>query len=124
MPQKTFWRHDDEGLAPGPQRLASQAMKVLRRSGRVNNLDVIIRCQMKETLQPCAGMLWALPFVPVRQQENQTAQALPFGLRAGNELVHYRLGGIPEISVLGFPQNETIGIVQAVAVFETQHTRF
>src|SRR6266404_2414660 len=124
MPQETFWRHDHEGLAPRTQRLTPKAMIVLRGSSWINDLDVVIRCEMKETLQSGAGVFWALAFVPVRQQENQATQPLPFLFRAGDELVHYRLGGIPEISVLRLPQNETIGIVQAVTVFETKHTRF
>src|SRR6266403_1318650 len=124
MPQKTFWRHDHERLAPGPQRLPPQAMKILRGSGRIDHLDVIIGGQMKETLQARAGVLGALPFVSVREQKNQTAQPLPFGLRAGDELVHYGLSGIPEISVLSFPQNETVGIIQTIAVFKPKHTRF
>src|SRR5436190_5531968 len=67
-------------------------------------------------------MLGALPFHSVRQQHDQATEPLPFVLGAGNELIDDRLGGIPEIAKLGLPQNQTVGTIKRVTVFESQHT--
>src|SRR6185436_18144748 len=49
------------------------------------------------------------------------AKPLPFVLGAGNELIDDRLGCVPEIAVLRLPQNETVGIIEAVTIFEAKH---
>ena len=119
MPQQAFRSHDDQRLAPGAQSLAPEAMKVLRGRRRINHLDVVLGCEMQETLESSAGMFRALPFVAVRQQQDQAAEPLPLVFGAGDELIHNRLGRIPEIAVLRLPQNEPVGIIEAIAVFES-----
>ena len=58
------------------------------------------------------------------QEQDQAAEPLPFVLRADNELIHNRLGGIPKIAVLRLPYNQGVGIIQAVAIFETENAGF
>src|SRR6266446_7777730 len=79
---------------------------------------------MEETLKARTGMLRSLAFEAVGQEQHQPTEPLPFGLRAGDELVHYRLSAVPEITVLRFPQNQPVRIIEAVTVFKAQHHRF
>jgi len=58
------------GRRTWPNHLPAQHMKKLRRGRRVANLDIMVQAQLQETLQPCRGMLGALPLVTVRQERN------------------------------------------------------
>src|SRR2546421_10646261 len=87
MPQETFGRHDDQRLTPRAQHLAAQTMEILGRCGRVSHLQVVLGGEMKEALEAGAGMFRALSFVTVRQQQDQTAEPLPFVLGACDELI-------------------------------------
>ena len=121
MAQQALGRHHDQRLAPAAQRLAPQAVEVLGRGGRVDDLDVVLGGQTEEALQAGAGVLGALPFEAVRQQQDQAAQPAPLVLGAGDELVDDHLGGVDEVAELGLPQNQPVGAVQAVAVLEAEH---
>src|SRR5437016_14497844 len=103
MTQEAFWRHDDERFAPGPQCLAPQTMEVLGRSTWINHLQVVIRGEVEKPFQSRAGMFRSLPFVTMRQEQDQPAQSAPLILGAGNALIHDRLGGVPEIPILPLP---------------------
>src|SRR5438132_14414723 len=116
MAQQTFRSHYDKRFAPRSERLPVQTMEILRRCGRVNDLQVVIRRETQETLEARAGMFGALSLEAMRQQQNHPAEPLPFLLRAGDKLVHDGLGGIPEISILRFPNHQAVRAVQAVAV--------
>src|SRR6267142_4865245 len=117
MSQETFGCHDDEGLRPGADGLATQAMEILSGCGWVNDLHVVLRGEMEKTFEAGAGMLGALAFEAVGQKQNNAAEAFPLVLCAGDELIDDRLGGIPEITELSLPENESIGIVEAEAIF-------
>src|SRR5438477_5319823 len=97
MAQQAFWGHDHERFTPGPKRLPAQTMKVLRGGGGIDDLKIVVGGKMKEAFQACAGVLGSLAFEAVRQEQDQPAEPLPFVLGAGDELVHDRLGGVPEI---------------------------
>src|SRR5438105_7694652 len=124
MAEQTFWSHDHERLAPGPERLPPQAMKILCRSGRINDLEVVAGSQVKETFQSGAGVLWTLALVPVRQEQDQAAEPLPFVLGAGDELIDDRLRRIPKISVLSLPHDQAIRKIKTVAIFESKNAGF
>src|SRR5438309_729400 len=124
MPQQAFRRHDDQRFAPGSQGLAAQQMKVLGWRRRISDLDVIAGSELQEALEPGARMFRPLSFQSMRQQHYQPAQALPFILGAGDELIDNRLCCVPEISVLRLPKNQTIRAVERVTVFESEHASF
>src|SRR5687768_12901535 len=63
-------------------------------------------------------MLGPLAFIAVREQADQAAMTLPFGLRGGDELIEQHLCAVREIAELRFPQDEHARIGQRVAVFE------
>src|SRR4029079_18020519 len=111
-------------LPPPAQHLTSQAMKVLRWAGRIDDLNIVLRGQGQKTFHPRARMLRTLPFKTMWQQHNQTAQAQPLVFRAGDELVDNHLGCIEEITKLSLPSDETFGIVQAITILEPKNTRF
>src|SRR6266436_1133988 len=61
MPEQTFWAHNHQGLAPAPKDLAAQAVKILRWSGGIDDLDIVLCRQCQETLQARAGVFGTLP---------------------------------------------------------------
>src|SRR5437867_1370199 len=124
MPQQTFRSHDDKWLAPRANDLAPQTMKVLRRGGGINDLQVVLGGEVEETLEPRARVLGPLPFEAVRQEQDQPAEPLPLIFRAGDELVDDWLGGVPEIAELRFPHDQSVRIIETVTVFKTQHAHF
>src|SRR5436190_22721964 len=69
-------------------------------------------------------MFGPLAFEAVGQKQNDTAEAFPLVLRAGNELIDDGLGGIPKITELSLPENESIRIIEAEAVFESEDSSF
>ncbi len=69
-------------------------------------------------------MLGPLPFETVRQQHHQAAQPPPLGLGAGDELVDDHLGRVDKVAELRFPQDQAVGAIDAVAIFEAQHAGF
>src|SRR6267142_5917522 len=124
MPQQTFWRHDHERFAPGADCLTPQAMEILSRRCRINDLHIVFGAEMQKSFETRAGMFGTLAFEAMRQQQNETAEAFPFVFGAGDELIDDRLGRIPEIAKLSFPENQPVRIVEAEAVFETQDSGF
>ena len=69
-------------------------------------------------------VFWALAFEAVRQQHHQTAQSIPFVFGAGDELIDDHLGTVPEVTELGFPNRQTIGQIQRIAILKSQHAGF
>ena len=80
-------------------------MEVLRRSSGINNLQIVLDRQGQPALDAGAGMFRALAFIAMRQQQNQSAQPLPFGFGAGDKLIDDGLGNVPKIAVLRFPED-------------------
>src|SRR6478735_11977931 len=123
MAEQALGRKHDQRLTPRTQHLAPEQMEKLRRGGRLTHLHVVFRCLHEESLHARAGVLWALPFKAMRQQHDDTAQSLPLVLSAGDELIDDDLRDVDEVTKLGFPQDEPIRPIQAVAVLKTEHTR-
>ena len=71
MPEQALRRHDDKRLAVVPVNLAPQGVEILRGSGEVADLHVVVRTQLQEPLEPRAGVLGTLAFVAVRQEEDK-----------------------------------------------------
>lgn len=69
-------------------------------------------------------MLRTLPFVAVRQEQGQAAQASPLGLAGGNELVDDDLCAIDEIAELGLPDGQRTRFGRSVAILEPEYGFF
>src|SRR4051812_6820370 len=72
-PEETLRCHDDERLEEVAFHLPAQDVEVLRRCGQIADLDVVFRARLEETLNAAAGMLRALAFVAVRQEQDDAA---------------------------------------------------
>src|ERR1043166_4531669 len=122
MAQQALRRHDDQRLSPLPLYLPAKTMKVLGGCGWIDDLDIVLRGQSQETFEPRAGVFGTLSFKSVRQQQHNPAQSPPLVFRAGDELVDDDLRRIPEVAELRFPTHQSVWPIQAVAVFESQHS--
>src|SRR5882762_5721023 len=90
--QQTLGRHDDERLAERLAHLPPQHVEHLRRRRRHAHLHVVFRAQLQETLEARRGVFRPRPFVAMRQQQHQSAEALPLGLAGADELIDDHLG--------------------------------
>ena len=99
-------------------------MKILGRSRRINDLDVVLRGELEKTLQAGARMLGSHSLESVGQKQNNRTQPVPFVLSAGDELINDHLGGVDEVTELGFPEHQAIRTIETVTVLETQNSYF
>ena len=95
-------------------------MKVLGRSGRIDDLDVVFGSQLQKPLQPGARVLRPMPSNPCGRSKHDPAQPPPFVLGAGDELIDDHLSGVHEVAELGLPEHEAVRAVKTIAVLETQ----
>ena len=109
MAQQGFWRHDYQRTAHTAQRLTTQHVVNLSRSGRHANLHVLLGAELQITLQTRGGMLRPLSFIAVRQQHHQTAHTAPLLLTGGDELVDNHLRTVGEVTELRFPDSQGAG---------------
>ena len=96
-------------------------MKILRRIRRLANLQIVARRQLQKAFNTRAGVFRALPFVTMRQQQHDAGKQVPLVFARADELVDHRLGNVDEVAKLRLPQHQGLGIIAAVAVFETQN---
>ena len=66
-------------------------------------------------------MFGTLAFEAVRQEHHQAAQTPPFIFRAGQKLIDDHLSGIAKVAILRFPNGQGLGVIQTVAVLESEH---
>ena len=66
--EQAFGGHDDERLAEVAFHLTPDEMKMLRGSGGVNHLHVVVGAEGEESLQSGAGMLGSGPLVAVGEE--------------------------------------------------------
>src|SRR5512143_3003362 len=69
-------------------------------------------------------MLRPLPFIAMRQKENQAGEQPPFVLPRTNELVNDELGPVCEVTKLRLPEHESFRGITAVAIFKSEDGRF
>ena len=124
MAQQRFRRHHDQRLAQVAHHLPAQHVEHLRRRGRHADLHVVERAQLQEALQARRGVLGALAFVAVRQEQREPAQAAPLGFARGNELVDHDLGAVAEVAELRLPDHQRVRVGGGVAVLEGHHRLF
>src|SRR5215510_12675433 len=123
MTQQAFGCHHDQRFSPPPQDLPSQTVKELRRSGWLDDLNIVLGRQFEKPLQPGAGVFRALSFHAVWQKERDAAEPPPLIFSRRDELIYDHLCGVPEIPKLSLPRNKAVRSVEAVAVLETEHAR-
>ena len=124
MPQQTLRREHDERLPPVAYHLAAEAVEVLGRRRRRDDLHVVFGGEEQEPFEAGARVLGAFAFECVRQEQHDAAEAAPLVFGAADELIDDHLGGVDEVAVLGFPENEAFGVVERVAVLETHRAGF
>src|SRR3989442_12942519 len=121
VPQQAFRAHDDQRLAKVAYHLQAQQMEDLRRSGRHADLHVVLGAELQIALRPRRRMLGPLPFVAMRQEQREPADAAPFDFAGGDELVDDDLSSIGEIAKLRLPDHQPVGLRRRVAVLESEH---
>src|SRR5215510_2383504 len=99
-------------------------MKILGRSRRINDLDVVFRGELEKTFKAGARMLSSHSLEAVRQKQNKRTQPVPFVLSAGDELINDHLSGVDEITELGLPENQAIRTIETITVLKTQNPYF
>ena len=62
--------------------------------------------------------------VPVRQKHDQTTLAIPFIFHCRDELVNDDLRAVREVSELGLPNSQAVGILHGIPKFKSQHAIF
>ena len=120
MAQQALGRQHDERqrIDLEQRRLAPQQVEVLRRGRAVGDADVDVGGQLQEALGTRAGVVRALPFVRVRQQQDERRPQSPLAARRDEELVDHHLGAVDEIAVLRFPDDQPRRLLDVVAVLE------
>ena len=103
---RLFGRHHDQRLAVPAQHLPAQHVEDLRRRRRHAHLHVVLRAELQEALGTRRRVLGALPFVAVRQQHHEAADAAPLHFAGADELVDHDLRAVGEIAELRFPDDE------------------
>ncbi len=87
-------------------------MKQLGRGGHVGHLHVVLGAEVQEALHPGRGVLGALAFVAVRQQQRQPGRLPPLDLGGGQELVDDDLGAVDEVAELRLPGHQAVALHQ------------
>src|SRR6202140_5616152 len=106
------------------QSLAAEQMEILRGVGRLRDLNIVLGCELDESLDARAGMFRSLAFVAVREKHHNAREQVPLGFAGADELVDDSLCDVDEVAELGFPEDQRLGIVATVAVLETENSRF
>src|SRR5690554_22024 len=114
--QKRLWRHHHQRLANIPMYLSTQGVEVVRRSGAVDDLNVVFRRQLQEPLEARRRVLWPLPLIAVWKQHHQSRHPQPLGLGGDYELVDDDLGTVHKIAELRFPDGKRTRLSQGIAI--------
>src|SRR5204863_746208 len=97
-----------------------QKMEVLRGGGAVGDPDVDVGGELQETLWARARVIRSLPFVRMRQQQDQRWLLPPLDPRRYDELVDDHLRAVDEVAVLRLPDHQPRRLLHVVAVLEPQ----
>ena len=111
------------GRAEAAAHLAAQQVEVLGGRRAVRDLEVVLGAELQEALDARARVLRPLALVAVREQQHETAHALPLGVGGGDELVDDHLGAVREVAELRLPERQRRRVGEAVAVLEAEHRR-
>src|SRR5665213_3230505 len=127
--QQSLRSEDDEWLANATAifaavHLTPQQMEVLRGRGAVANLNIIFGAKLEKALNACAGVLGALAFKAMRQQQHKPAGLVPFRFGRNDELVNDDLRAVDKIAELRLPYDERQRVGHAIAELKTHHRIF
>jgi len=75
---------------------------------------IILITKLEESFSSCRGMFWSLSIVSMWQEDSKSVFHIPFGLSRYKELVDNDLSAINEVTELGFPQTERVGVCLSV----------
>ena len=75
--QQRLGRHDHQRLAEVAMHLAAQDVEIIGRRGAVGDLHIVLGAELEEALRPGRAVLGPLPFIAVRQQQDEAAGAQP-----------------------------------------------
>lgn len=81
-------------------------------------LSVVVVAHLQETHHAGTGVFGAEAVQAVGQQQSQTAVLVPLGFGTADEVVEDHLGTVEEVSELGFPEDEVVGVGETVAILE------
>src|ERR1700738_1976383 len=113
MAEHALWSEDYQRLAPVAKGLAAQEVEILSGIRGLDDLNVVVGRKLDEALDTGTGMLRALAFVTVGQQQDETGEQVPLGFAGADELIDDGLRHVYEVSELSFPEDERFGIVAA-----------
>ena len=121
MPQQTLRRHDDERLAQRTDHLTAQHVEHLRRGGGHADLDVVLRAQLQEALEPGRRMLRSLALIAMGQEQRESREAAPLRLTGADELVDDDLRAVAEIAELALPDGQAMRFRRREPILEAHH---
>ena len=99
-------------------------MKHLCRQGWLHDAHVVLRAKLEVTFDARRRVFRTLPFVPMRQQHDQSTQAAPFHFAGADELIDDDLRTVGKIAELGFPDHQCVRIGRRVTVLEAEYGLF
>src|ERR1700722_19053144 len=99
-------------------------MEILSRIRGLADLNIVASGQLQEALHTRARMFGALAFITVGQKKDKAGEQVPLIFSGADELIDDGLRDIGEVAKLGFPQDQSFGIVATVSVFKSHHPRF
>lgn len=79
---------------------------------------------LQKPFNPAAGMFRPHTIIPMRENERQSWLSKPFVFWVGEKDVYHHLSSVVEISELGFPNREVVGMVKSIAIFKGHHSVF
>src|SRR5258707_12981001 len=124
MAQVGFWREVDQGFTEGPGQLSSECVEKVGGRRDIGDHDCQLGAHLEESFHTGAAVFGSLSFISMGQEERDAIHALPFLFGGGDELVDRSLGPITEVTELGFPQYERVGVGQCIAIFKSQYSVF
>ena len=122
--------------------LSAQSMEIIGWRGAVHHLHIailhlpadsrihswenirVIVTELQESFQTSTTMFGASTIIAMRKQHHQSSALKPFLLTTGDELINDALRIVGEITKLSFPQDEAVGVDNAVAKIKTEGSEF
>src|SRR5262245_15956020 len=120
--QKALRSQENERTGLGVERLAAKDVEVLGSRRTVDDADVLLRCELHETLEAGARMLGPVALVPMWEQQGQPRALVPLREARDDELVDHHLRRVDEVPELGLPEYEGRRAHDRIPVLEPERT--
>lgn len=137
--QQLLVLEQDQRLPEVPPDLPPQHVEQVRRCAADAHLHVAVlyllpdvRCsvlhrqvrvvvhQLQVPFDPSGTVLWSLAVHAVGEHDDESALDSPLGFAGGDEVVDHDLRSVGEVSELGLPEGEAVGVLEGVAVVEAE----